>query len=67
MFGQSWEQFGLGFLLSLVLALWAVFHVAQSERTRPFSKAVWIVVVLFIPFLGFLAWLFFGPRAQKQR
>lgn len=67
MFGQSWGQYGLGFLLALILALWAVFHIAQSDNARPFSKAVWIVVVLFIPFFGFLAWLIFGPRAQKSR
>lgn len=67
MLGQHWGQYGLGFLLALILALWAVFHIAQSEIARPFSKAVWIVIVLFIPLFGFLAWLFFGPRAQKPR
>lgn len=67
MFGQSWESMGFWFALSLILALWAVFHIAQAERSGPFSKAVWIVVVLFIPVFGFLAWLLFRPRAQKGR
>ncbi len=64
MFGQDWNGIGLGFLIALVLALWAAFHIAQSDRT-PLAKAIWLVVVLFIPFLGFLAWLFFGPRSKR--
>lgn len=64
MFGRSWEQIpSFWFVIALVLALWAVFHTAQSNAT-PLAKAVWIVVVLFIPFFGFAAWLFFGPRKR---
>lgn len=65
MFGQDWPPYAtFGFILALILALWAIFHVAQSGRT-PLGKAIWIVVVLFLPYLGFLAWLFFGPRARR--
>lgn len=66
MFGQSWEHIGLGFLVALLLALWAIYHIAGSEHTPPFFKATWSVAVLFLPFLGFLAWLFFGPRAKRR-
>jgi hypothetical protein len=66
MFGQHWNMpVGVGFLIALVLALWAVFHIAQSGRT-PLGKAVWCVIVLFIPYLGFLLWLFIGPRSVKS-
>lgn len=62
MFGHAWGQVpSIGFIIALVLALWAVFHIVQSGAS-PFAKAVWCVVVLFLPLLGFLAWLFFGPR-----
>jgi uncharacterized membrane protein len=65
MFGQDWPStLTLGFLFALVLALWAVFHIAQS-RAGPLSKAVWIVLVLFLPLFGFLAWLIFGPRSRR--
>jgi Phospholipase_D-nuclease N-terminal len=65
MFGREWyDASGFAFALALVLALWAVFHIAQS-RSTPLAKAVWIVVVLFLPFFGFLAWLFFGPRSAR--
>ncbi len=66
MFGQQWGMpAGIGFIIALVLALWAIFHIAQSGRT-PLGKAVWCVLVLFVPYLGFLVWLFFGPRAANR-
>jgi hypothetical protein len=67
MFGQTWEE-GLtfGFAIALVLALWAIFHIVQSDRS-PIAKAIWSVVVLLLPYLGFLAWLIFGPRQVRGR
>ncbi|MGE3302761.1 MAG: PLD nuclease N-terminal domain-containing protein [Hyphomonadaceae bacterium] len=66
MFGQHWGGgVTIGFLVALVLGLWAVVNVAQSSA-KPFSKALWIVFVLFIPYLGFLVWLFFGPRTGAK-
>lgn len=65
MFGQNPTPVGIGFLIALVLALWSIFHIAQSDRT-PLGKAVWSVVVLFIPYLGFLIWFFVGPRSTKR-
>lgn len=68
MFGQTWGPvYGFGFLFALVLALWAVFHIAQNEKTGPLGKAIWCVLVLFVPYLGFLIWLLFGPRSARRR
>ena len=65
MLGQDWPPYvTFGFLLALILALWSVFNIAQS-RASPLAKALWIVAVLFLPYLGFLAWLFFGPRSVR--
>lgn len=66
MFGDGSMNWGLWGLFSLVLAFWAVFHIAQSDRT-PLGKAIWCVVVLFIPFFGFAFWLFIGPRSKQIR
>ena len=49
---------------ALILALWASFNIAQS-RSGALGKAIWIVLVLFLPFFGFVIWLFFGPRTAK--
>jgi hypothetical protein len=66
MFGQSWETIGIGFLIAAVLGFWAVFHIVQNERTGALGKAIWCVAVLWIPYLGFFAWLLFGPRATRK-
>jgi hypothetical protein len=68
MFGMEWNN-GLtfGYLVALVLALWAIFNILQNERTGPFGKAVWSVLVLCVPFLGFVGWLLIGPKATKNR
>lgn len=68
MFGMEWNDgFTFGFLFALVLGLWAVINILQNERTGPFGKAVWSVLVMFIPYFGFIAWLFIGPKATKKR
>jgi len=66
MFGENWEKIGFGFLLALLLALWAIYHIAGSNSTSPFFKATWTITVLFLPLFGFLCWLLFGPRAKKS-
>jgi undecaprenyl pyrophosphate phosphatase UppP len=65
MFGQSWTNIGIGFIIAFVLGFWAVFNIVQNDRTQPFWKAAWCAAVLLIPYLGFIAWLLFGPRATK--
>ena len=68
MFGREWNDgTSLGFLFALILGVWAVINILQNDRTGPFGKAVWSVVVMFVPFLGFVAWFFIGPKATKKR
>ena len=58
-------EIGLLGIILLVLAIWAIIHIVQSG-TSPLGKAIWIVVVLFVfPPIGFLIWLFFGPRSGR--
>ncbi len=66
MLGQDWAGIGIGFIIALVLALWSVINIVQSDRTSPIWKAVWVVFVLYVPYIGFLIWLFLGPRATKS-
>lgn len=67
MFGREWgDTTSFGFLFALVLALWAIFSIAQSRTSDTFGKALWCVIVLFIPFFGFAAWLFWGPKAPPK-
>lgn len=52
-----------GFIL-LALNLWAIIATVGSNATTG-RKVLWVLVVILLPVLGFIAWLIFGPRAQK--
>lgn len=52
----------LGFL-HLVLVIWAILNIAQARETT-LAKALWIALVIVLPLIGFLIWLFLGPRAR---
>ena len=54
-----------GFIL-LVLDIWAIVSVLQSSAGTG-RKVIWIVVIVFLPLVGFLAWLIFGPRSARGR
>ena len=58
------EVTGLGGFILLVCVVWAIVSIFGSAASSG-SKAIWIVVVLLLPLLGFIIWLFFGPRAVK--
>ncbi len=55
---------GLIGLLLLIAMVWAIVNVARSAATVR-AKTVWIVMLLVLPVVGFIAWLFLGPRAVK--
>ncbi len=55
------EVSGLLGLIWLIIIIWAVIRVAQSSAT-PLAKALWIVLLLFLPLLGLILWLLFGPK-----
>lgn len=50
----------LGFIWLCIL-VWAILRTAQS-RSAPLVKAIWIVVLLVLPVLGFIIWLLLGPK-----
>jgi len=58
------EVTGIGGLILLALDIWAIISVVGS-RAGTGTKVIWVLVILFLPLLGFIAWLFFGPRAAR--
>lgn len=50
-------------LILLGLVIWAVLNIAQS-RASTGAKVVWILLVLILPFIGFIIWLIAGPRSR---
>jgi len=58
------ETGGLIGLLILVGDIWAIVNTVQS-RVSNGAKVLWILVILLLPLLGLLVWLFFGPRGRS--
>ncbi|MGB0497430.1 MAG: PLDc N-terminal domain-containing protein [Rubricella sp.] len=56
-------EFGLFGLILLILIIYAGISILGS-RASPLAKTLWIVGILVFPFLGFLLWLFFGPKSR---
>jgi len=59
------EVGGIFGLLILIAYVWAIIRIAQSGAA-PGYKALWIVLVLVLPVLGFIIWLLFGPRDARS-
>ncbi len=57
------EVGGLIGLVVLIADVWAIVNVFQS-RTSTGAKVFWIVLILILPVLGLLIWLFVGPRGR---
>jgi len=55
---------GIGGFVLLVLDLWAIISVIGA-RAGTGTKVIWVLVILFLPLLGFIAWLIFGPRSRR--
>jgi hypothetical protein len=52
-------------LLVLVADVWAILNVFQSKESTG-SKALWIVLILILPLLGFIVWYFAGPKSASR-
>jgi hypothetical protein len=48
-------------ILILVADVWAIVQIAQTNESAG-SKALWIVLILFLPVLGLAIWYFAGPK-----
>ena len=55
---------GLGGIILLALDIWALISVVGSNAGTG-AKVIWILAILFLPLVGFIAWLIFGPRGAR--
>ncbi len=56
---------GIFGLIVLALDIWAIVSVVNSAASTG-SKVIWVLAILILPVLGFLAWLLFGPRSVAR-
>ena len=59
------EVTGLFSLLVLIADVYAIVNIFNSNASTG-SKVIWIVVVLVLPVIGFIAWFFAGPRSGRS-
>ena len=57
------EVGGLLGLLILAADIWAIINIFQSSASTG-AKVLWILVILILPLLGLIIWLFAGPRGR---
>jgi hypothetical protein len=51
-------------LLVLAADVWAIINIFQSSATTG-NKALWTVLVIVLPVLGFIIWYFAGPKSSR--
>jgi len=55
---------GLWGLIVLVADVWAIVKILQSSATTG-MKVLWTLVVILLPVLGFILWIFAGPGSPR--
>lgn len=58
------EYGGIIGLLVLIADVWAIINVMGSGASTG-SKVIWTVLILVLPVLGLIIWLFVGPRSGR--
>lgn len=53
---------GFGGLILLALDIWAIISVLGSNASSG-QKALWVLLIVVLPLLGFIIWLIAGPRS----
>lgn len=63
-----WEVFWLLLIFIPLLVVWtlAVVDIFRRDDLAGAPKALWLVVVIVLPFLGTLVYLIFRPRAATR-
>ncbi len=54
----------VGGILGLILLICVVYAVVKTVQSRASTgtKVLWVVVLLLLPFIGFILWLLLGPK-----
>lgn len=51
-------------LIILILDIWAIIKTIGSPASTG-SKVLWVLLILILPLIGFIAWLLLGPKAAR--
>jgi hypothetical protein len=56
---------GIASFIVLILDIWAIVNIFKSGLSVGLT-VIWILVILILPFLGFILWFLFGPKAKTS-
>jgi hypothetical protein len=62
---MSLNYYGISGLILLILDVWALVSIIGSASDTG-KKVLWVVLVLVLPLVGFIAWFLVGPRGSKS-
>ena len=52
---------GLLGLIWLIIVIWAIVKTAQA-RVGVLVRVLWILILIFLPVIGLIIWIFLGPK-----
>ena len=55
---------GLWGVIVLIADVWALVNILQSGADTG-TKVLWVVLVFFLPVVGFILWYFIGPKTGR--
>ncbi len=47
-------------IMVMLANIWAITRTLRSDA-EPKTKALWVAIVLLLPFVGMVLWILFGP------
>lgn len=64
----AWVHYAIGLCgICVVLSFWAIRHAYMSDFPGESEKMFWLLAIMFMPFIGVLAYLTVGrTRARRQ-
>lgn len=54
----------LGGAIIFLLDIWAIAMIIGTKESTA-QKVIWVLLVVIFPIIGFLIWLFAGPRPNR--
>lgn len=56
--------YGIGGIIVLILDIWAIINTLESGIAIG-AKLLWILLIILLPLIGFLIWLFAGQGRTR--
>jgi hypothetical protein len=53
---------GIVAILCLILWIWALVDCLQNSSLQGTEKLIWVIVIIFVPFLGSILYLLIGRK-----